>query len=187
MDGESLNVDDCTAITTECRGIIFTNNKTLNLMKKRVAIVMLPTEKAQIYKENEKLYFNPTTMHIPVKPEPQHLYFISDDEIKDRDWCYDNLLGLVFQFEIGEANSNFIKKHIKKIIATTNEELGYGDEFGGFYQLARPSNEFLKKYCELGGIDKVLVEYDCDHSQMPNKVIDILKVAPDNTISIYPV
>lgn len=168
--------------------------KNYNLMKKRVEIVMLPTEKAQIYKENEKLYFNPTTMHIPVKPEPQHLYFISDDEIKDRDWCYDNFLGLVFQFEIGEANSDFIKKHIKKIIATTDEELNKDLIYDGEYfdsefkkGLPRPSKEFLKKYCELGGIDKVLVEYDCDHSQMPNKVIDILKVAPDNTITIYPI
>lgn len=174
--------------------------KNYNLMKKRVEIVMLPTEKAQIYKENEKLYFNPTTMHIPVKPKPQHLYFISDDEIKDGDWVFNLKENLVEQVKskedldfINEINS-FEGIIIKKIIATTNEQLNKDLIYDGEYfdsefkkGLPRPSKEFLKKYCELGGIDKVLVEYDCDHSQMPNKVIDILKVAPDNTITIYPI
>lgn len=175
-------------------------------MKKRVEIVMLPTEKADfpnptILKYNHifgEKHSKLTLETAPIRTAyvPQHLYFISDDEIKDRDWCYDNLLGLVFQFEIGEANSDFIKKHIKKIIATTNEELGYGDEFGGFYQLARPSKEFLKKFCELNGIWEVEVEYviysnkvgsSSNGEGVINGLNSRVKVAPDNTISIYPV
>lgn len=168
-------------------------------MKKRVEIVMLPTEKAQIYKENEKLYFNPTTMHIPVKPKPQHLYFLSDEKIKEGDWVFNTETNTVHHLTVPSFNKEQYAsinraKHFKKVIATTDEQLNKDLIYDGEYfdsefkkGLPRPSNEFLKKYCELGGIDKVLVEYDCDHSQMPNKVIDILKVAPDNTISIYPV
>ena len=44
-------------------------------MKKKVKVHLLPTEKAKLYIDGRKLYYNPTTMHIPVKPQPQHLYF----------------------------------------------------------------------------------------------------------------
>ena len=135
---------------------------------------MLPTEKAKIYKENDKLYFHPETMHIPVNPKPQHLYFLSDEKIKDNDVYLQK--GKLFV-----AHSNFVMLNKDpetfKVIASTDST----------FNSPRPSNEFLKKFCEVGGIDEVLVEYDCDHNQMPNKVIDVLKVAPDNTISIYPI
>lgn len=170
-------------------------------MKKKVSVVMLPTEKAsQIYKHSIlstgceslgwfsefKITDNTTKIgdFIHYINTYQHLYFLSDDEIKEKDWIFANqgvhkVIDLKKDnYPYGTNNKNGDKiyhhKNWKKIIATTNEELN----------LPRPSNEFLKKYCELGGINKVLVEYDCDHSQMPNKVIDVLKVAPDNTINI---
>src|SRR5690606_21909626 len=61
--------------------------------------------------------------------------------------------------------------------------------------LPRPSNDFIKKYCELGGIDEVLVEYELLNLNSYNsETIGYdsfptykLKVAPDNTITIKPV
>lgn len=169
-------------------------------MKKPSKVVMLPTEKAsKILTEDKILKFNPTGIEVGGNVEYQHLYFLSNDEIKEEDWFIQAdggdskpiLRKLVTEEEYHKTRYNnhyypyytgsksFPSKSwgCKKIIASTDESLG----------LPRPSNEFIKKYCKLGSIDEVLVEYECDHSQMPNKIIDILKVAPDNTITIYSV
>ena len=99
-----------------------------------------------------------------------------------------------------------------KILATTDESLslictcgaikkvptGLYIECGKFINtpIPRPSNEFIKKYCEVGGIDEVLVEYKCEyedcnmfgcHKYEGCSKMQLLKVAPDNTISIYPI
>lgn len=101
----------------------------------------------------------------------------------------------------------------KKIVASTDESLvidtfiNQGDSvqgdivirrnsniptrLKGKISLPRPSNEFLKKYCELGGIDKVLIDYKINNTlgadpvYFPDEPQHILKIAPDNTISIY--
>lgn len=191
-------------------------------MKKEIQVVMLPTEKAKsdISKGNKTGFlvyheFFRGTEGIYTNHTYQHLYFLSDEEIKDGDWflafierkwvlrqCLRLSSGYIITTEHSQINS----LDCKKIIATTDPELG----------LPRPSNEFLKKYCELGGIDKVLVEYDkiqtgdkcsgCGDSHPMNIYSDSghgckycgcfdlsplyklqLKVAPDNTISIYPI
>ncbi len=185
-------------------------------MKKPSDVVMLPTEKAShigFYTDpkDTRLYFNSSkTPLLKNQPnwKPQHLYFLSDDEIKDGDWVFD-----VFAWKRGKGdvviqNVNLTQGQLqfcKKIIATTDESLVtkhncncFATTYEGCSEclelLPRPSNEFLKKFCELGGIDKVLVEYDCDHSELPDevieqliKIVDVIKVAPDNTITIYPI
>src|SRR5690606_13273419 len=110
-------------------------------------VVMLPTEKAnkpafyysRFNSKNYKFSFRQGNNY-----QPQHLYIISNEEIKDGDWFYSPkvnkiLRNLFNKFEQGD----------KKIIATTDSSLG----------LPTPSNSFIKKYCELGGIDEILVEY----------------------------
>ena len=100
----------------------------------------------------------------------QHLYILSDDEIKEGDWY------LLDDNTINKASANLrYKNHEKKIIASTDSSL----------KLPRPSNEFNKKYCEEGGINEVLVEY-MDY-KLNNEIQEVLKVAPDNTITIYPI
>lgn len=74
----------------------------------------------------------------------QHLYITNPkEEIEEDDWMYDSKLNIVIQYKS-------YKDGCEKIIATTDESLG----------LPRPSDEFIKQYCELNDIDKVLVEYD---------------------------
>ena len=182
-------------------------------MKKQVKIVMLPTEKAtRIEKVTDILRYSTYLIKSNALGIFQHLYFLSDDKIKEGDWYIDRL-GIVQQCEsirdnpltgpqssIGSVGGKGFDKwstqyqnrdykdldNCFKIVATTDESLslictcgaikkvptGLCIEYGKFINtsMARPSNEFLKKYCELGGIDKA-----------------ILKVAPDNTISIYPI
>jgi hypothetical protein len=179
-------------------------------MKKQADVVMLPTEKAEIgtlmkcTKEmlNNKDYkigdlainknWKVSETNGNEYWQPQHLYFLSNDEIKEGDWCFDILNNITYQYKGGNNikwNKGLLEQ-LKKIIATTDESLG----------LPRPSNEFLKKFCELGGVDKVLVEYEKESytdrfTTTENGIGNPetwgnrynLKVAPDNTITIYPI
>ena len=209
-------------------------------MKKQVKVVMLPTEKASDLLLCIKSY----TEHINTPAEnsdikgnlrlgygkyvdkefyqPQNLYFLSDEEIKEGDWVYlNNGIGN-YIFSVSNKNINAIMTNptSKKIIATTDESLSslnitkcsnINCEEGvinginpkickkcnpSYILLPRPSNEFLKKYCELGGIDKVLVEYNegneylagiVGNNEIWNTYPNEPKIAPDNTITIYPI
>lgn len=176
---------------------------------KKAKVILLPTnEKSKItlsFKERSfnqliepKLTLIKESNYQLSNIQSQHLYIISDDEIKEGDWCYDNLLGLVFQFEIGEANSDFIKKHIKKIIATTDIKLGtceYSDRYRESYfnPLPQPSQQFIEKYIEEYNkgnvITDVLVEYEgkalYTEQQYFKGYKDNLKINPkNNTITI---
>ena len=73
----------------------------------------------------------------------------------------------------------------REIIASTDPSLN----------LPKPSDLFIKKYCELGSIDEAMVEYETvqttkkEDYQYQNgnsnlKYETVLKVAPDNTITI---
>lgn len=185
-------------------------------MKKQIDVVMLPTEKANVgmiakcIKDdftnsfdrigklclitNSKFYKPNIYWH------SQHLYILSDEPIKDRDWVIhknrevlqlsdvDEFAGIIN--DVGTVRIECCKK----IIATTDESLTtekqYKSGWDAKINLPRPSNEFLKKFCELGGVDKVLVEYEENLFYTNTKELNItnkLKVAPDNTITIYPI
>ena len=167
-------------------------------MKKQVDVVMLPTEKVSkiIRCHNNKLWYNDTKWLNTY----QHLYLLSDDEIKEGDWIF--VFGVIIKvlmcnneilfFDNGTKTQRI---ECKKIIATTDESLRKpsGEMYPEWDYLPRPSNEFLKKYCELGGIDKVLVEYELDSFKFMSTLCTTkqeeykLKVTLDNTITIYPI
>jgi hypothetical protein len=118
---------------------------------------------------------------------PKHLYILSDEEIKGGDWILDSANKLRKVLKISEDNRlclselfaiTVLASSCKKIIASTDPSLN----------LPRPSDSFIKKYCELGGIDEVMVEYIEERNWMtdPYKIWSefVLKVASDNTITI---
>lgn len=125
------------------------------------------------------------------KIQTQHLYILSDEEIKEGDY-FMNTGTPVLSEPASLKDCTYIKQNnlvsLKKIIVSTDQSLG----------LPRPSGSFIKKYCELGGIDEVLVEYITTVAELgsiepyrshpedlPNYISNpILKVAPDNTITI---
>lgn len=168
------------------KGIIHIGDKSY----KKCKVIMLPTEKATagcILADQvmHKLRINIKGEDYQYSPKnfiPQHLYILSNEEIKKGDWVIDyrTMVPLVHQFSI-----DFKDDKVKKIIASTDPEL----------KLPRPSDAFLKAYCEKGGIDEVLVEYfgwkDCpkgystmEESSWGEKFVGKLKVVPDNTITI---
>lgn len=137
----------------------------------------------------------------------QHLYFLSDDEIKEDD-SYLNTSSNRLIAQATKDDEKYFKNYphnCKKIIATTDESLRISYKENNHqplssnnYTLPRPSDSFIKKYIEEYNagrqITKVLVEYEdkgkviweeyggmVDSTWIANI---ILKVNPDNTITI---
>jgi len=138
---------------------------------------------------------------------PQHLYFTTDEEIKEGDWY---LLGNTPRQSTGDLGKPDTKW--LKIIASTDPklltELGRykkmdaresftfkkGRELPSDYKLPQPSQAFIKAYCEQGGIDEVDVEYTRDMDSMQLNIDSKgkisswkLKVDSHNTITIHPI
>lgn len=169
-------------------------------MFKKTQCIMLSSIK------EAKILFNPSNNKLTTRPrewsiedcitigyQTNDLYFLSDEEIKEVG-VYGYLNGEIgytikqydkLCFHIPSKNGrgsltfpyprNF-KDEVFKIIISTDKSLG----------LPRPSDSFIKKYCELGGINEAMVEYNENKTQYRNGInIQLyLKIAPDNTITI---
>lgn len=183
-------------------------------------VIMFPTHAdSTIVKDLNTLHFRYSTeVYQHEDYQPQHLYFLSDDAPKPRDFyaiadvsgnysiyqCTrvegDRVFYGNFNEEVlGHASttSDFIDK-CKKIIATTDEELRIestvreSDELSMHYGkilsiLGKPSDEFVKKYCELDGkIDEVLVELEnkCTTHKMYGNQEKCLNPCPDWCINV---
>lgn len=128
---------------------------------------------------------------------PQHLYILSDDEIKEGDWCIELGFNRIFQVEKESLTKDYIK-NCKKIIATTNTSLGLSDvgKAGYFIDefhpiLPQPSQSFIEKYVteynKGNVITDVLVEYEAIGNWRHAAFVhtqDIPKVSKNNTITI---
>jgi len=180
-------------------------------------VVMLPTEKASdkamIIKRDITNILQCTFNNIiggeHLKGTYQHLYFLSDEEIKEGDWVLWNM-GNEFQvLKIDVIDYTFERQRDEciKIIAATDPMLshnectecrGWGNDQKGYCSnckgtgngkiFPRPSDSFIKKYCELGGIDEVMVEYEdylTEELALKGSFTNYrLKISPDNTITI---
>jgi hypothetical protein len=169
---------------------------------KRAQVVMLPHLDGIIYDGNDwqniDLVSNFSKSHynsINGSQYSNHLYIISDDEIKEGDWFYSEIDNKVFQRQY----NIIILEGDKKIIATTDTSLmiGFSNKKLNSNYLPQPSQQFIEKYIESYNkgevITDVLVEYINEYSDdnsfsitnNPIKVNQILKVNPkDNTITI---
>tara|TARA_R110002124_G_scaffold281430_1_gene455743 strand:+ start:94837 stop:95577 length:741 start_codon:yes stop_codon:yes gene_type:complete len=160
----------------------------------------------------------------------QHLYITIDDEIKEGDYVLfkvnnsrPHVIGKVIsiKFDITTLSFNDNKdlevytKSCKKIIATTDKSLtiksnryNFNNEDGGFgtrqINLPQPSQAFIEKYCALGGVDEILVEYEqyglcipcnkqgvrhCAHPEECgySQLLERPKVDSHNTITVHPI
>ena len=126
------------------------NNQLIIKMKKKCKIVMLSTN----------ITSNTEVLHIEsggrmIRFNSYHLYIISDDEIKEGDWCVTNL-NKMEKFNSpwkGEIEISY-KQETRKIIASTDSSLN----------LPNISEEFIKLYIEKynsgNPIDEIEVEYE---------------------------
>ncbi len=129
--------------------------------------------------------------------KPQHLYIVSDDEIKEGDWfilkdnhphgrlrkCHyisDKQLMIDAKTDIGWGFS--YQEEAMKIIATTDFSLTIKSQVCRFHRyLPEIPQDFIKLYCEKGGIDEIEVEYI--HLGGTGSGYK-LKINSDNTINI---
>ena len=118
---------------------------------------------------------------------PQHLYILSDEEIKKDEW-FINELNQLWQHN-GKIEPY---KGSKKIIATTNTELTSLQEdniFGGTMVQCLPQipQSFIQEFIKANGkeYEKVLVEVN-NFSELSGKYPDIykLKLSSDNAVNI---
>ena len=148
---------------------------------KKRQVVMLPTnEKAKtgeylvLNKENKLCIWNTHKMGVQNTLPIQHLYILSDEEIKVGDWFYADEYSKPEQAKHfdGKLVNGFVVEFCKKIIATTDKSLNvksfinYGKESGKEVDvlLPQPSQSFIEKYVEEYNkgniITEVMVEYD---------------------------
>lgn len=121
----------------------------------------------------------------------QHLYIVSDEEIKLFDWIYnikENIIeqitskvSLTFVLEENKENQTF-----KKIIATTDTSLGIPQPSQGFIE------KYIKEYNKGNIITDILVEYETvflpiDAYPSQQKHVKQLKASKGNTITIHPI
>lgn len=134
----------------------------VNTQLEKARVVMIPTDDktSKIWLDNDvnKLIFDPVGIK---NCTPQHLYVISDGEIKEKDRFIDSCN----QITIHKNNGKLKSYGNYKIIATTDkslkvEQIEPYDMKSPFHNgLPQPSKTFIEKYCKVGGIDDVLVEY----------------------------
>ena len=184
-------------------------------MFKKSTVVMLPTnEKTKI--QLTKNYLNITIDEFIADSKftiGQHLYILSDEEIKEGDWCIMlDSFGNVFSNpqQYNNPETQHLNKRLRKIIATTDKSLSLikdelSNEIGtngevtfdlGYNKtslLPQPSHSFLEKYVEeynKGNVIKeVMVEYEYNgYSTKQDGELTgdyRLKINPkDNTITI---
>ena len=161
--------------------------------RKRTQVHMLPTEEnSQIvlyaHRTNPFLVYHYTPINSPLSDVNQHLYFTTDEEIKEGDWYLDVLKT---GFPTVHKCGNSLPFTAPKIIATTDPKLElYTPGIMGLQgePLPQPSQDFIKAYCKQGGIDKVDVEYwivEKEYSITKKREIEI-KVDPiHNTITTH--
>lgn len=176
----------------------------MSTFKKTKVVLLTTNEKASLKLGQNGLLVN-NTLGYDAHFTNQHLYFLSDEEIKEGDWCVDKHK-VVFKQETDKIFSEFTGS--KKIIATTDKSLIINSIYGvdsfdtsifsgsgkseivklpQMFNLPQPSQSFIEKFVEEynkgNQITEVLVEYEVDDGYM--EVKSYLKVnSKDNTITI---
>lgn len=163
---------------------------------KKCKVVMLPTNQktSTLWLTTDYQFIHThVSGEYKEKYRPHHLYFLSNEEIKEGDWYYIPRTNSVHQCQNDPTELN-LERHVgvRKVIATTDKSLTK-TSFKVFsnlqsHQLPQPSQSFIEKWVEEFNkgnvIEEVMVEYERDE-EIDGYGYDILKVNPkDNTITI---
>jgi len=178
---------------------------------KRAQVIMLPTQLNTCNLVPIIKYINGKLQYLNMEFTNnsligQHLYIISDDEIKEGDWILlpnKRITQIPNNIKLKIPFNNFTKGYslsdCKKIIATTDTSLKravpqeqLGEKFNDYYPLPKPSQQFIEKYIEFYNkgevITDVLVEYewiDClYHVEKTTRKKVVKTNYKDNTITI---
>jgi len=164
-------------------------------MFKKCKVVMLPTnEKAKILFTGNYINYNHLGYNKCKDLHNQHLYILSDDEIKEGDWYL-----VISEDSVRQAQLDFhLTRDFAKIIASTDSSLNiFIKGIGNLspYYSSLPSipqsfiNYYVSEYNKGNKIEEVIVEYDSEYEDWKDNVgaiilPAILKLTPNNTIII---
>lgn len=172
---------------------------------KRCQVIMLLTESnsktfinTPFWRNNEAktLHYYGEKVRNGIDCDPQHLYILSDEEIKEGDWKYNPRIG-GWQHKRKGKEMEIIHPETRKIIATTDtliqdeRESLFGS--GKDYNCSVPklSEEFVKAYIEAYNAGNPITEVDVEYESLIDEtsakylVNEYLKVNPkDNTVTI---
>jgi hypothetical protein len=161
---------------------------------KEVQVVMLPAEdRTDIIVPTRgvgknvlhyRKYYGPAISYMG--DSYQHLYFTSEEEIKERDWIvYDHHIE-----QAGRVESQTAYYGFKKIIASTDPKLYTSEIVEEDMHMHKKSipqipQSFIKEYVKQSGIDKVVIEWN-------HRITNLLttnepKVNSNNEITIHPI
>jgi hypothetical protein len=134
-------------------------------MKKKCKVVRLPTEKATwsnciwLSRINNQLRLDKSYNMLP-----QHLYIISDDEVKEGDWFINEQID--GDKVIWQHNGNIIpNSNPKKIIATTDNSIGIKP----FTVFPQPSPQFIQKYIDEWNKGNKIEWVNLEYEAIPNE------------------
>ena len=119
----------------------------------RTQVHMLPTlDKSTICVDNSnnKIEIADFDYSTGISYTNQHLYFTTDEEIKDGDWFIHP------DATIPQNDFSHVYVDCRKIIASETSDEVFHNTYK--QKLPQPSQAFIKAYCEQGGIDWVNVE-----------------------------
>lgn len=161
----------------------------------KAKVVMLPSKNHNtiLYLINNKLVLD-KGQDTKYKPIPQHLYLLSNEEIKKGDWFLADKTNDLLQVQKPERG---YEPTGKKIIATTNPELwnvyDNNPNANPMHRdiskpmMPKPTDEFLQEWIK-NPVDKINVEYEeyivQPYFEKKAQYNDIrVKINPDNTIN----
>lgn len=167
-------------------------------MKKKCKVVMLPTnEKAglgSIYKRIKddeigkidefdtigKLFINknPNVQKSNSNFEAQHLYILSDEEIKEGDFGYNIISKTIDKFTKSLLRN---KEYYKKIIVATDKSLlkPYSQQnLNDFASLPQPTTEFIQQYVDAYNSGNPIEEVEVEYEQKDFVWVDNKNLAP---------
>jgi len=182
---------------------------------KKIQVVMLATDKSSPLCLNldNKLEYD-EIMRSYGGVDHLHLYFLSDDEIKEGDYIYTTRTESIFRVGKFRSKAGFEAHSIKELISDTKEGETYtycGEMYVQYCKkitattnpelnLPKPSEEWIKYYIEEYNKDNIIelvnVEYEevKEREYYSNNVFkgsfilkELLKVNSDNTINIKPI
>lgn len=173
-------------------------------MKKTHKVVMLATEKASnLCLADTKLVLIKEAKYNLSNIKVQHLYIISDDEIKEGDWWYNASTGLIWKVTADNVKcynqpSNMDRTGLNKIVATTDKSLGYTDHrispVPNFCDYPQLPESFIQAYIKAYNEGKPITEVDLEMlistsgstaGELKDNEKLIIKTRPDNTVIVH--
>lgn len=168
-------------------------------MKKGVEVVMLPTDnKTNIAIIGKNLIYSDCAFsnHEGLLCQYANLYGVTNEEINEGDNIIEKTGLGYMQPTIATKENMAVKEHIircKKIIVTNNKDLkiktaswmGVDGVSKNMYKpLPEFPQEFIEEYCDEGGIDNILLEYN-DNPPNGYTTENFLKLNSDNTVIVH--